>query len=273
LVRVAPAERRGEVIGTALAAAIAGALFGPVLGGAADHLGRGPVFAAVGLMGMLLIVWAALTPAPPPGPGSSMRRIGELRKLPAAVFGGSLIALAGLLFGVLDVLAPLRLDALGASASAIAVVFLIAAGMEASVSPIAGRLSDRIGRLGPILPGLVFTTVAMAALTLPDRAWVVALLVIAVAPAIGLLWAPAMAMLSDAASSIRLDQAYAFGIVNLTWAGGQTIGAVAGAGLAEGFGDAVPYLIVAALCAFAAWRVVRSPLRLAPPSNGSGSHG
>ena len=39
--RAAPAERRGELIGSAFAAAIGGALFGPVLGGIASLVGTG----------------------------------------------------------------------------------------------------------------------------------------------------------------------------------------------------------------------------------------
>ena len=47
LVSAAPAERRGELIGSALAAAIVGVLLGPVLGGAATVVGHELVFSAV----------------------------------------------------------------------------------------------------------------------------------------------------------------------------------------------------------------------------------
>ena len=47
LIGAAPRERRGELIGTALAAAVAGALFGPVLGALADAIGQAPVFGGV----------------------------------------------------------------------------------------------------------------------------------------------------------------------------------------------------------------------------------
>jgi MFS family permease len=56
LIGAAPRERRGELIGTAIAAAVGGALFGPVLGAAADELGQGPVFGAVGVAGVGLMV-------------------------------------------------------------------------------------------------------------------------------------------------------------------------------------------------------------------------
>ena len=46
LIGAAPRERRGELIGSAMGAAIVGALFGPVLGAAADALGPEVVFCA-----------------------------------------------------------------------------------------------------------------------------------------------------------------------------------------------------------------------------------
>src|SRR6059036_1559938 len=49
LVAAAPPERRGELIGSALAAAIVGAMFGPVLGGIAAEAGSGVTFAGVGV--------------------------------------------------------------------------------------------------------------------------------------------------------------------------------------------------------------------------------
>ena len=51
LIGAAPRERRGQLIGTALAAAVAGALFGPVIGAAADAIGQKPVFGGVAVLG------------------------------------------------------------------------------------------------------------------------------------------------------------------------------------------------------------------------------
>ena len=52
LVGAAPRERRGELIGSAMAAAIVGALGGPVLGAAAVALGPEVVFSGVALAGV-----------------------------------------------------------------------------------------------------------------------------------------------------------------------------------------------------------------------------
>ena len=51
--------------------------------------------------------------------------------------------------------------------------------------------------------------------------------------ALGAFWAPAMAMLSDAADHARVQQGFAFALVNLAWATGQVAGTGAGGALAD----------------------------------------
>ena len=100
-----------------------------------------------------------------------------------------------------------------------------------------------------LLGGLAAGMVTFALLPWPDSAWLLALLIIAGTPAIGLLWAPSMALLSDGAEAVGLEQGLAFGLMNLTWATGQTLGDLGGARLGQAAGDAVPYLLLACLCA------------------------
>ena len=78
-------------------------------------------------------------------------------------------------------------------------------------------------------------------------------------PAIGSLWVPSMAMLSDGAEARGIDQGFAFGLINLAWATGQTSGSAGGARLGEAFGDRLPYALGAAVClvTFAFLRRVR----------------
>jgi MFS family permease len=152
------------------------------------------------------------------------------------------------MFGTLSVLGPLRLDELGAGAVAIGATWLLAAGLESVVSPLAGRFSDRRGRLAPLLAGLVGGAVTFAVLPWPGSALGLAIVIILGTPAIGMLWAPAMAMLSDGADHVGLEQGLAFGLMNLTWATGQTIGNIGGARLGDAAGDEVAYLLLSALC-------------------------
>jgi MFS family permease len=245
LVLVAPRERRGELIGSALAAAIAGVLLGPVLGGAATVVGSEPVFSLVGVLGLGLVAWARTMPAPEPVPIPEWRALASSLASPAVLAGFWLVALPALFSGTIAVLAPLHLDDAGASGVAIGAVFLVAAGVEAVVTRALGRVSDRAGRLMPIKAGLAGSVVAALLLPLPDAVIPLALAVIGGVVALAFFWAPAMAMLSEAAEATGLDQGFAFALTNLAWAGGQVVGGSGAGAIAEVGSDAIPFLAVA----------------------------
>jgi MFS family permease len=259
LIGEAPRERRGELIGSAMGAAIVGALFGPVLGAVADAAGPEPVFSSVAVVALGLIVWTLRTPARAPSPPPRLATLLEAVRDRSVQLGIWLMCLPGLLFGTLNVLAPLRMDALGAGAAAIAACFLVAAGLEAIVAPVVGRISDRRGRRAPARAGLAAGAVVMALLPWPSAAWQLGALIVLAAPSIGILWSPAIATLSDGAERHGIEQAIAFAFVNVAWALGQTTGAAGSARLADLTTDRVPYLVLAAACAltFAALRRAR----------------
>ena len=131
----------------------------------------------------------------------------------------------------------------------IGATFLAGAGIEALLSPVLGRLSDRRGRLLPLRFGLAGAAVLLACFTLPSSAAALAIVLVATATTLGAFWAPAMAMLSDAAETRGLDQALAAALMNVAWAGGQILGSGAGGAVAKGLGDAAPTLATAGLCA------------------------
>jgi MFS family permease len=248
LIGAAPSDRRGELIGQAMGAAIAGALLGPVVGTLAHALGPEAVFSAIGVLGVALGVWAARTPAAPPTRAGSVRMlVGLMRDGPVAT-AMWLVTIPGLLFGTIGVLAPLRLAELGAGTAAIGAVFLIASALEAVTSPVAGRVSDRRGRLAPSLVGLGGAGVVMALLPWPAGAWLLGVVVVLGSPVIGILWSPAIAMLSDRAEALGMEQAVVFALLNLAWSVGQTCGDAGSARLAQATSDAVPYLTLSVIC-------------------------
>ena len=67
-------------------------------------------------------------------------------------------------------------------------------------------------------------------------------------PAYGTLFTPSSALLSNAAHGLGLNQGLAFGLANLAWASGQTIGAAASGALAQATSDLVPFALLAAVC-------------------------
>jgi MFS family permease len=249
LVSAAPADRRGELIGSALAAAIIGVLFGPVLGGAATVVGPEVVFSGVSVVAAGLAVWAWTTPGVPPEPSPGARVVLRALTRRDVLAGFWLFTLPAVFAGALEVLVPLRLDDLGASGAAVGAVFLVAAGVEALVSPAAGRLSDRRGRLAPIRAGLAGATVMAVLMPLPATVGLVALALVVVIAALGSFWAPAMAMLSDSSERAGLDQALAFSIGNLAWSLGHVLGGGAGGALADATADALVYGLLGVTCA------------------------
>jgi MFS family permease len=160
-----------------------------------------------------------------------------------------LVALPAVAFGVIDVLVPLRLHDLGVGAAGVAAAFLAAAAVESAESPIVGRISDRRGRLVPIRAGLAAAVVALLLLPAPGSALLVAMVFVATTASLGAFWAPAMALLSDAAERTGVAQGIAFALVNLGWGLGQVLGAAGGGGLAKLTSDAVPLALCGAGCA------------------------
>ena len=86
-------------------------------------------------------------------------------------------------------------------------------------------------------------------LPLPGSAVLLGLTVVLAIASLAVFWAPAMAMLSDAADQAGLDQALAFSISNLAWAVGHVVGAGAGGAIAEVTSDAVPYAALGVITA------------------------
>jgi MFS family permease len=250
LIIESPADRRGSAIGGALAAGIGGALFGPVVGTLAHGLGRGPVFSAVVLVAAGLAAAVAMLPRPSaPQLDPDRARLSRQLRQPAIVLGMWLVVLPALASGAMNVLAPLRLGRLGAGAAGIGATFLIAAAVEAVISPVVGQLSDRRGRMLPLRMGLAGAAVALMLFTLPHTALLLAVVIVLQTVALGTFWAPAMAMLSDAADSHGMSQAYALALVNFAWAAGQIAGAGGGGSLAKVAGDGTPFALAAGLCA------------------------
>jgi MFS family permease len=244
----APDEKRGQLLGTALGAAVVGALFGPVVGWTATQVGTGPAFSAASVAGAALMLAAFAVPPPKPSQPQTLRAVLPALRDPRLASGLWLMALAGLAFGVIDVLGPLRLARLGATSTVIAVTFLSSAVIESGVSPLAGRFSDRFGPRRPVLIGLAAGTLFGAGVSLPGSLpWLIAVLVLGM-PFFGSLYTPAAAMIGESAEEQQLNHGLAFALANLTWAAGQAVAASGGGVLAEATSDAVPYLLLGAAC-------------------------
>ena len=248
LIAGTPRTRRGEMLGTAIGSAIFGALLGPVVGALAHHIGPRPVFVGLAGLSVVLGTWALRLPpadAEPPRRGAVGRAIREPQVLGALW----LMTIPALVFGVVGVLAPLALDDAGWSAAAIAVAWVVSAAIEMVIAPLIGRVSDRRGRLLPLRISLAGAVAVLIAFALAGRPAAIVPVLILSGVTFGAFWAPAMALLSDAAERIGLAQGLAFGLMNAAWGGGNALGPPIGGALADAGGDALPYSLAALLCA------------------------
>lgn len=248
LIAAAPVERRGTLIGSAFAAAVGGTLFGPVLGGIASFAGTGWTFSVIGVASLGLVAFAATTSAAPPEAPQPLSALFDAFRDRQLLVCFWLVLLPGLLFGNLSVLVPLRLSHLGYSGAAIGAVFLCTAALESGNNILVGRLSDKRGTTLPILAGLVGSAIFAAILPWPNKAILLAIVVVLASLAFGAFFTPALTLLTNVSEARGLDYGYAFALVNLAWAPGETLGAAGGGGLAHATADAVPYLILSVIC-------------------------
>ena len=249
LIERAPDDRRGEMIGASLAAAIAGALLGPLLGTVATATTPKFAFSAVAALGLGLLAWTLTEPAPGRAGAAGLGGLAPALRDRGVLTGMWLTTLAALLYGTLSVLTPLRLSQLGASNVTVGLAFVSGAALAAVSSPVVGRVSDRRGWRRPIVTGLCLAAVWAVLLTLPDTVALLFGLVVVADMLFGVPYSPAGAMISAGAERVGLGQAYGFALFNLAWAIGQVIGGAGSAGLAQATTDAVPYSLLAGLCA------------------------
>lgn len=248
LAAAAPDERRGELLGTAMGAAIVGALFGPVVGAVANQVGTGPAFSAASVAGAALMLAALAVPSPRPADGQGLRAAWPALRDHRLRMGVWLMGLAGMAFGVIDVLSPLRLSHLGASGTIIAATFLCASALEAALSPVTGRIFDRFGARLPIVAALAAGVIFCLVVTLPSAVLPLGIVLVVGSPFFGSLYTPAAAMVSEGARDRRLNHGIAFALTNFTWAAGQAFAASASGALAEATSDLVPYVLLACAC-------------------------
>ena len=242
-----PRERRGELIGTTMGAAVFGALLGPVLGALAGVVGTRSAFLGVTAAGAALVAWAATMPAIAPERQplrAGLAALGE-RSLIAGLW---LIALPALLFGVLVVLVPLELNRHGWGSIAIGALFVATTAIETGLNPLLGRLTDRRGLMAPLRAALLGSIAVSIALAVAKDPALIAPLVIAAGVAYGAFYTPGMGLIAHGAERAGVAQGLAFGLMNACWGVGALVGPAAGGALAGVAGDSAPYVILAGLC-------------------------
>jgi len=258
LISSAPEENRGSIIGTALGTAVAGALLGPALGAIAGSIGTEIVFSSVLVITVLLAIGAARLPETAAPEEQNLGEVLSILVSRPVLEAAAFVAVPSVMFGAIEVLVPLRIDSLGGSHGLIAAGFIAGAGLEAILAPIAGRMSDRVGRRLPYVIGLSICAFAMVVIAVvPSLGEVLAGLIVTSLGA-GLCFAPALTLISDVAEASSLHQGFAAGLSNMAWASGQVIGGIGGGVVASLTGNAAPSLAISLLLVFTVFYAFRT---------------
>jgi MFS family permease len=247
LITAAPEDRRGSIIGAALGTAVAGALLGPALGAVAGSIGTEPVFSSVLVITILLSIAAARLPETRAPESQSLREVVATLVSRPVLEAAAFVAVPSVMFGAIEVLVPLRMDELGGGHGLIAAGFIAGAALEAVLAPMAGRISDRVGRRLPYVSGLSICAVAMVGVAAAVTLGGILGALIVTSLGAGLCFAPALTLISDVAESSRLHQGFAAGLSNMAWASGQVVGGVGGGVVASLTGNVLPSLAISGL--------------------------
>jgi MFS family permease len=270
LITASPEEKRGSVIGAALGTAIAGALLGPALGAIAGAIGTEPVFSSVLVITILLSIAASRLPESRAPERQSLSEVMETLVSRPILQAAAFVAVPSVMFGAIEVLVPLRIDELGGSHGLIAGGFIAGAALEATLAPLAGRISDRVGRRLPYVVGLSICAVAMVAIALAATLGAVLAGLIITSLGAGLCFAPALTLISDVAESSTLHQGFAAGVSNMAWASGQVVGGIGGGVVASLTGNAVPSIAITLLLTLTVVYAFRAMPSEAEPQTAAG---
>ena len=253
VIHVTPVARRSRAIGGVLGAATFGTLFGPIIGTVAVAIGTRPAFTLVGLVGLGLAAATLRQPAPPPSSGVDVEQTvrGQLRgawSSHALRLGAWLVLLEAATFGAVNALLPLRLSQFGASGLAIGLTFVLASGLSASLSTVAGRVTDRRGPYLPLTAGLVIAAPLMALLVVPHTSLSLAvLMIITFGGPLTFTMIPAASLMTGSAEAVGVSLVLATTLFNLAYALGETLGAPISAATAQATSDFVPLAAIALL--------------------------
>lgn len=263
VVVASPTERRGQMIGIVIAAAVAGELLGAPLGAIAHAIGTEAVFSTVFVLAAILIVLALAIPGPPDVESQPLAEAWKRIRRSDVPSGVVMLAGPSVAFGLAVVVGPLHMDKLGASPFLIAGAFASGSVIEGFVGPVIGRVSDRVGRTLPYLIGITAMIFAVVGLGAFSHLSLMFVAVMTMAFGAGMAFTPASTLVTDHATAAGVNQGYASGASNMAWGGGQLLGAAGGGALAGAYGYLLPCLLTALLL-IAVGAVARS-LGIGPP--------
>jgi MFS family permease len=239
MVSATPRQRRGQVMGTLLAAAVAGELAGAPIGALAESVGTDIVFLGVLGVALLLTVIAFKTPSVAEADGQTARTAVTVVRsygVSSWLLALSSVVAPSIALGLVLLVAPLRLEGIGLTAWVIAGVFVTMSVVEMIAGPIVGRVSDRIGRKSPYFTGILIMSACAMLASILNAEWLLIAVLLIYSIGSAFAFTTSMTLVTDLATASGLNQGYASALSGMGWAGGVIIGAIAGGQLVSALG-------------------------------------
>ncbi|MFH1149767.1 MAG: MFS transporter [Actinomycetota bacterium] len=248
-----PESEMGEKMGWAIAGMAIGGIAGPLLGGVlSDTLGYRAPFLAIagacvlgGLMSLLLVEEK-----------STVRReqfsftalLGPVLRSRSVLIACLITVVTTTGFGLLEPTLPIYLKStFSMSRTMIGVVFGVTMAAYAVASPLAGRLSDAVGRRRPILAGLVLTAVVAPLVVVFESRAAVLVLMGVLGACIAVFETPSVPLITDSLGGAAYGTA--FGLLNFSWSLGYALGPLLGGAVKQALGLLAALLLYSGLLA------------------------
>jgi predicted MFS family arabinose efflux permease len=237
----------GAVATSAAVGMVAGPAFGGIL---ADRLGLAAPFL---LVGGLTAVLAVLLWRRPGAKGTGVMPVAResLHQLtrvaprqPGVVNGACVLAIAGTVGGVTQLLVPLELHQAGFTASATGVVFSASAVLYIAVSATVVRMGQRVTPLrATALAGLALALSLLPAALSTSTLVLIGVLVISTVPR-AVASTIAYPLATDAAALAGLGDGVVIGLLNGTWAMGLVLAPLLAGSVVQALGPQMAFLII-----------------------------
>jgi len=250
-------KEMGSKMGWAIAAMAVGGIAGPLLGGTlADAIGYRAPFYAIAIACLAGGVAAVFLVEHREGLRSSSLGWRVLRP----VFTNRNVLLACLItlvtttgLGLLEPTLPIYFkNTFNMSRTVIGAVFGVTMLLYALASPVAGKLSDRVGRKPPIIAGLLATAVVTPFLAVFKNEAAVFVLMAVLGASLTFFETPSVPLITDSLPRSGLlgegnQYGAAFGLLNFFWSLGYALGPILGGALMGSLGLLSALLVYSAL--------------------------
>jgi len=248
----APAGRRSSALGAVMVVAGIGGVVGPGFAGVvAEHAGTAVPFVAAAIAAGAVTVGLASSGAGgvadhEPQHMLATFRAARAQRLIVAAFVA--MFLGGTADSVVNLLAPLQLDANDLSTGSIGIVLSASAAIFIVTSAWVARMGERAVTLGVVGVSSLVLGCSFAPALVGNESEAVIASVLARSPFLAVLYTAALPLGAEAARRAGLGRGAVIGLINVGWGSATAVGPVAAGGLAEVAGERAVYAVLVGAC-------------------------